>query len=211
MKCPNCGNYFTINDKLGCDCGYVFDIAKEEKESFIYKNRFLLWFFAGLLIYNVSGMVAKQQSEKANERDRQQIAKDSGLAPIKAYLTSQSSEGTASEDLTIEGLSNIESWVKEVLTNKIKDYYIENGLEIPKEAPSISSQSGLITVDQVKLGVITINVDNAMRERVIVGIKEGKFLRVTCIRESNHDIPISYGNCGDFITKTFGVVIGPSK
>ncbi len=43
----------------------------------------------------------------------------------------------------------------------------------------------------------------------LIGIKGTELLRVSCIRASNHDIPVWFGECGNEVLKTFGVSIQP--
>ena len=134
---------------------------------------------------------------------------NSEIKSVKAYTTVQTSEGVTEADLDQAGLSNLETWLVETMLQKGRNKYAEMGYNPKDFNPKVSANSVYINAGGKKLAVIKINMDNSMRLVTIMGIKGAELYRVSCIRASNHDIPVWSGPCGDEVKKTFGVSIQP--
>ena len=133
----------------------------------------------------------------------------SSIKPVIAATTSQSSEGVTNDDLDQVGLKNLETWMVNMFLQKGKNNYEEMGYNPENFKPKVDANSVYVTSGSKKLAIIKINLNNSMRSVTIIGIEGKELNRVTCIRASNHEIPVFSGECGNEIYKTFAVKIQP--
>lgn len=135
--------------------------------------------------------------------------KTSDMAPVVVIVTEQSAEGVTDADLDQAGLKNLETWVVNTMIEKGKSTYEELGYDPNTFNPKVDANSVYANVSGKKLAVIKINMDNSVRHVVIMGIIGNKLLRVHCTRNSNHDILVWSGECGNKVKEIFGVSIPP--
>ena len=133
----------------------------------------------------------------------------STIKTVKAYTTIQDAEGVTESNLDQAGLKNLETWIVQTMLQKGKNKYTEMGYNPKNFKPKVIAKSVYISARGKKLAVIKINMDNSMRSTTIIGIKGNELHRVSCIRASNHDIPVWSGVCGKKIEETFKVSIKP--
>lgn len=131
------------------------------------------------------------------------------IAPIKAVITIQDTEGTTEADLDIESLKRLENWLVKTSLQGARESYAEQGFDPKTFNPKIDVGSVYVMTGGKKLAVIKMNMENQVRTLWVLGFHRGEFLRVTCIRASNHDIPIIFGECGQKITEAFSVSFNP--
>ncbi len=129
----------------------------------------------------------------------------SEIKPVIATITIQNSEGITEFDFNQSLLDTFESWTIETLIKKGKRSYADNGYDPDNYDPDIDTNSVYIDANGKRLAVIKININNFVRMVVIIGIKKDQIYRVNCLRNSNHDIPLWSGNCGDKVLEAFGV------
>lgn len=137
------------------------------------------------------------------------IAQQSEMKPVMAFTTTQSAEGVSESDLDQPGLKNLETWIVETMLEKGRNRFSEMGYNPKDFKPKVAANSVYINAGGKKLAVIKINMDSSMRSVTVMGINGAELLRVSCIRASNHDIPVWSGECGNEVRKTFGVSIQP--
>jgi len=137
------------------------------------------------------------------------IAQQSEMKPVMAFTTTQSADGVTESDLDQPSLKNLETWIVETMLKKGRNKFSEMGYNPKDFNPEISANSGYINAGGKKLAVIKVNMDGSMRSVTVIGIKGAELLRASCIRASNHDIPVWSGECGNEVRKTFGVSIQP--
>lgn len=131
------------------------------------------------------------------------------VAPITAMITIQDTEGTSEADLNIESLKKLEQWLVQTTLQRARANYAKQGFDPKTFNPKINVGSLYTVASGKKLAIVKLNMDNQVRTVWIMGFQRGEFLRVTCIRGSNHDIAIFSGECGQKITEAFGVSIRP--
>jgi len=129
--------------------------------------------------------------------------------PVMAFTTTQSSQGVTEADLNQEGLKNLEKWIVDTMLQKGRAKYSEIGYNPKDYKPNITANSVYITAKGKKLAIIKINAGNSVRSVTIIGINGAEMQRVSCLRGSNHDIPVWSSVCGKEMNKTFGVSIEP--
>lgn len=172
--------------------------------------KFLLpfaYFVAAMLLTMVT---APLMADNARSNKVPSSASTSGVKkPVMAFTTTQSSEGVTEASFDQEGLQNLEKWIVDTMLRKGRAKYAELGYNPKDYNPKISANSVYITAKGKKLAVIKINAGNSVRSVTIIGINGASLERVTCLRGSNHDIPMWSGECGKEINKTFGVSIEP--
>lgn len=137
------------------------------------------------------------------------VAPSSDIKPVMAYTTIQSAEGVREADLDQTALKNLETWIIETFLQKGRNKFTEMGHNPKDFKPHVVANSVYITAGGKKLAVINIAIDNSMRSVTILGIKGKELHRVSCLRASNHDIPVWSGECGNKVGETFGVSIQP--
>lgn len=137
------------------------------------------------------------------------VSPPSDMKPVMAYTTIQSAEGVREADLDQTALKNLETWIVETILQKGRKKFTEMGYNPKDYKPHVVANSVYVTAGGKKLAVIKIAIDNSMRSVTILGIKGKELHRVSCLRASNHDIPVWSGKCGSKVSETFGVSIQP--
>ena len=127
------------------------------------------------------------------------------VAPVTAVMAIQDAEGMTEADLDTATLKRIEQWIVQRTIERTKQNYVNQGLDPRTFNSKVDVGSALTIVDGKKLAVIRITMANGVRTLVVMGFRRGDFMRVTCIRPSNHDIPMLSGECGQKVTEAFGV------
>ena len=131
------------------------------------------------------------------------------MAPVLAFDTIQSAESFTEADFDIPGLKNMETWLVDTMLEKTRPIFAELGVNPKEYKPSISANSVFVIIADKKLGIIKIQAGDYVRSVAILGFMGSEFHRVTCLRKSNHDIPVWSGECGNKVQQVFGVSIKP--
>lgn len=131
------------------------------------------------------------------------------VAPITAMITIQDPEGTTESNLDLETLKRIEQWSVQTFLQKARASYAKQGFDPETFDPKLNVASVYLVAGGKKLAVIKMNMNDQARIVSVMGFHRGQFLRVACIRGSNHDIPLFSGECGQKVTEAFGVSIRP--
>lgn len=180
----------------------------ENKATILLKSILPIGYYASAVILSMATaplIAASQGIQKTYTPSYQKTE----IKPIMVYTTVQTSEGVTEADFDQAGLANLEAWLVETMLQKGRNKYAEMGYNQKDFKPKVSANSVYVTVGGKKLAVIKIIMDNSIRSVTIMGIKGYELHRVSCIRASNHDIPVFSGECGNEVRKTFGVIIQP--
>lgn len=135
----------------------------------------------------------------------QQSLQQNEVAPVIAFTTSQSSEGLTEKDLDQHTLERLEDWIVNISLEKSKKIYLDMGYTPEEFKSSVLSSSVYVTVQDKKLAIVKIEMENIARSVTVIGINGNELFRVTCVQEGDQDIPVWSGNCGKEIHKSFGV------
>lgn len=165
-------------------------------------------YLAGAVVLaTVTSPILTSTSSDRNEKSF--TPKSNAIAPIVVMSTVQSAEGVTEADLDQAGLKNLETWTVNKILEKSKSKYVELGYDPNNFNPKIDANSVYVNINGKKLAVIKINMDNFVRSVTIMGIRGNELYRVNCIRNSNHDIPVWSGECGNKIQEVFGISMQP--
>jgi len=178
------------------------------KAKFFLKSILPIAYFASAILLSVATAPLFAVSEDA-PKSLPSNHQESGLKSVIAFTTVQSSEGFTEADLDQAFLINIENWILGTMFEKIMNAYPEMGYDPEDLKSGLSARSVYMIVSGKKFAIIKIDLDNYARFVTIVGIEGPEFYRVTCLRPSNHDIPVWSGECGNEVKNTFGVSIEP--
>lgn len=150
------------------------------------------------------------------EQARTSTIDSSNVAPVVTVSTLQDTEGFTEADLSLEGLKNIEMWSVATVVNKARSSYAETGNDPSEFNPFPVSDSQYITVGGKKFAIIKITIypskndhTHAIKIVRIFGFTQKGFETVGCTRNSNHDILLWSGECGEKIREVFGVSMQP--
>lgn len=167
----------------------------------------VIYFVAAMLLSAVTAPLLAMS--KSVQKSLAPIGQQSELKPVMAFTTTQSAEGVTESDLDQADLKNLETWIVETMLQKGENSFAERGFNPKDFKPKVSATSVYVNVGGKKLAVIRVNTDSMIRSVTVMGIKGAELLRVSCIRASNHDIPVLHGECGNEVRKSFGVSIQP--
>lgn len=163
------------------------------------------YFAVAILLAMATGPLVS--SPKSASRTSVPVSPSSDMKPVMAYTTIQSAEGVKEADLDQPALKNLENWIVQTILQKGRNKFTEMGYNPKDYKPHVVANSVYVTAGGKKLAVIKIAIDNSMRSVTILGIKGKELHRVSCLRASNHDIPVWSGECGSKVSETFGVSI----
>jgi len=164
-----------------------------------------LMIYGGWYATNVPANTSTERSHTIKNTE----TPSSSIKPVIVATTTQTSEGVTNADLDQAALKNLETWMVNMFLQKGKNNYEVMGYNPEDFNPKLDAKSVYVTSGTKKLAIIKINLDNSMRSVTIIGIEGKELYRVTCIRASNHEIPVFSGECGNEIYKTFAVRIQP--
>ena len=131
------------------------------------------------------------------------------VAPVQAFITIQDSENLTEASLDTASLKRIEQWIIERTLARSKQSYANQGFDPKTFRPLVEANSVYALVGGKKLAVVRLTLDKQVRAMTVLGFNRGDFLRVSCVRASNHDISMFSGPCGDKVTEAFGVSVKP--
>ncbi len=174
-------------------------------------NKSLITSFVISMVLLYGGWNATKHSDKNKIKQTENYSKNkaSEHAPVIAAITIQDSEGITEESLNQETLKNIETWLIQTMKQKGKNNFASSGYDPHDFDPKFHADSVYMNIDNKKLAVIKINVENAVRSIYVMGFEANEFLRVTCLRNSNHDIAVFSGECGNKIKEAFNIELKP--
>lgn len=131
---------------------------------------------------------------------------------VVVVSNSQDAEGLTAQQFNEQFLAYFEKTTIEGVKQKIIDNYVSRGQPEPKL--NIQAYSSLAQKGDEKLAILKASMTSDDRNFVsgklvaIAGLKDGKFNRVSCMRDGDVEIPITYGVCADKIKEIFGWEIG---
>lgn len=131
---------------------------------------------------------------------------DSSIKPVIAVtVIEESVEGATSEDLNQASLEIIANALKEKALANMEIQYRENGYDPRAIDLKQEAEYHFVVIQGLRLGVInTVSMDQLISV-IVVGIIDGEFIRVSCMRTSNHKISLASGVCADEMYSAFGV------
>jgi len=163
-----------------------------------------------LLAIPVLNYIASNLGESAGRRDSNSAASDSVKqskdAPIQTIVSTQDSEGITQENLNLTFLKNFEEYSLGRFKVKLEEF--SQGQGASKNNIEVKSEAVYVEVGVKKLAVIRFHTSANTHQVMIAGIVGNELKRITCFRNSNQTVPISYGACADKIEEIFGVRVG---
>jgi len=162
--------------------------------------------FLYLILAASLGFATEEIIAATTNKTSTHVSQSAEKKPVQVFTTTQYMEGATEANLDQTTLKEIETWLVETWIEKIKNSMTEKGMN-PKDIEiNVSSSSVYFIVEGKKLAIVKAKeAITGFRSVVIMGIKENEFIRVSCFRPSDHDIPIWRGKCGDEVQKVFGV------
>jgi len=147
-------------------------------------------------------------AQRGNAKSLPVVSLNNQAAPVVALVTIQDPEGTSEADLDIGSLKALEQWAVQTTVRKTRSKYVEQGLDPGTfDSSDVESSSQYVLVNDKKLAIIRLRSNQTVRAVMVIGHHLGQVVRVSCVRSSDHDIPIWSGECGDTIKKSLGVSI----
>ncbi len=130
-------------------------------------------------------------------------------AKIVTAVSTQSSQGVVEADLDQPGLARLEGWIVDTVVEKSK--LAPNGATVDPVAfrKSLNPKSVYVTVSGMKFAVTKMRPPGT-RMVFIVGIRGEELIRVACLRDSDEDIAVLSGPCGEEIERSFHVTLPPN-
>jgi len=127
------------------------------------------------------------------------------IEPINAFTTIQDAGGIQESNMNNTFLKNSETWIVDTMTKKAKSNYVANGYNLNDFKSDINAKSVYMNMSGYKFAIIKLEINKAVRSVTIMGLKQNNLYRITCLRGSNHDIPVWSGTCGNEIKKNFDI------
>lgn len=149
-------------------------------------------------------------AEQANERDAARAAattpapSQSPKTELRVVASSQDAEGVTQDQLDLTFLKNFEAYTVERVKVRANEYLASIGL--PPSDVAMESEATYVDAGARRLVVIRLRGEG-IRQVYIAGIVGPELRRVVCLRESEENIPVTYGACGEKIEEVFGAKI----
>ncbi len=139
-------------------------------------------------------------------------AANSAAAPtIKTSVILQPSNGLTENDFSMQMLSAIEEWSKARVIKNSKKSFVLQGFSADQFNPDVRSESNYLSISGKKLGIVYISAFSegsnqaTMKMVRVFGIVDDGIATVSCIRQSDEKIPITFGICGEKIKEVFNL------
>lgn len=155
----------------------------------------------------IGSFLGETGAKRINQSSGYVVPVANKIAPVIAAITIQDTEKTSEADLDLEALKRLEQHMVKTTLRRARANYARQGFDPKTYNPKIDANSVYTVTSGKKLAVIRISIDSQVRAVWVMGFQRNQFVRVSCIRASNHDIPIFSGECGQKITEAFGVSI----
>ena len=181
----------------------LLSVSKEESGLMLGRtntNNSKDYIIAIVLVILIVGYTSwTSQNIYKNDLPNEQLVPSSGTE-IHAVVSTQSSQGVTEQDFSIEFLQALEKWLVEGIEKKLAAA-IDSG----KTSAYITDVGSVYTdMKGKKLAVIRIRSDIDATVSVI-GIRGDELIRVTCVRRTTEQIPITSGACYLEISEAFSV------
>jgi hypothetical protein len=155
----------------------------------------------------VGGFLGEFAERKANKAPPASVAPPGSVsdqtAPIIATMTIQPTESTSEAEMDIDTLERLEQHMMQTTLERGRSNFAKQGFDPKTYNPKIDVSSVYTISGGKRLAIIKMSVDSRVRTVWVMGFSGGQFLRVTCIRASNHDIPVFSGECGQKVSDAF--------
>lgn len=167
-----------------------------------------------LLILISAGIYLRKHSSgdlPLTPRDGLQM-QDTPIAEVSAFITSQNAAGATESDLTQDALTTFEQWQVNTILEKTRTAYAQDGKDPMTFNPKVESSSVYVTAEGKKLAIIKARFEQSVgsiRTVLIVGLNGNELVRVSCLRMSDHDIPVFHGECGQKLHEGLAVSVTP--
>ncbi len=155
----------------------------------------------------VGGFLEEFAERKANKAPPASVSDQT--APIIATMTIQPTEHTSEAELDIDTLERLEQHMMQTTLERGRSNFAKQGFDPKTYNPKIDVSSVYTISGGKRLAIIKMSEDSRVRTVWIMGFRGGQFLRVTCIRASNHDIPVFSGECGQKVSDAFYLPMKP--
>lgn len=151
-------------------------------------------------------------SSSLSESSRSQSVGNSGeMAKVTAVITTHRPDGLDAVDSGFNALqvAALEDWLVETTISKLEVQYSEMGLAQRDFSELVQSSSSTVNIEGQDLAIIKTNLVDTLRMVTIFGVKNEELVKVSCIRNSDHDVTVFSGPCGDKLYEAFGFRISP--
>lgn len=125
-------------------------------------------------------------------------------APIRVTVSKHANLNIEDVEFTPQFLQGLEASLTRVALDTFKANMARLG-HPPQYEPGIRSHVRLIDVEGKSLAVFRATIDDRFRVVIALGSQDETFLRVSCMRASNHEIPLLRGECGEALATAFGL------
>lgn len=177
-------------------------------------KKFFTFIIAAIIAVGVAKLLGEMKGRQTIEgRLAASDVKPQGadqIAPLVTAITVQDTEGTSEADMDLNALTKLEQHMVQTILSKGRANHAKQGFDPKTYNPQVDVGSVYMISGGGKLAIIKMTVDSQVRAVFVMGFHGDQFLRVACIRASNHDIPVFSGECGQKVTEAFGVSLKPS-
>ncbi len=138
-------------------------------------------------------------------------ANSSATPTIKTSVTLQPSNGLTENDFSMQMLSSIEEWSKGRVLENSKKAFVSQGFSADQFKGKVRAESNYLSMSGKKLGVVNLSVFSENSDQAIVkmvrvfGFVDDGIATVSCMRQSDEKIPITFGPCGEKLKEVFNL------
>jgi len=196
-----------------------FVVGKGVKKYRIISNAMLVikafWVLAAFLAFFAWSdyqAALRTSSSSLNENSKIQSIGNSGeMAKVTAVITRHRDHGLYAVDSGFNAIqvAALEDWLVETAISKWKNLYSEMGFAQRDFSELVHSSSTTMNIEGQELAIIKIDMHDIAKMVVIFGGRNEELVKVSCIRNSNHDVTVFSGPCGDKLYEAFGFRISP--
>ncbi len=124
---------------------------------------------------------------------------------MQIAVASQPAEGLS--ELTLPLLNVMADWVAKRWQKRSHDFAVSQGYK-GADVPLPTGGVSLMKRHGENIGVIRLQVADAHQMVVVVVIRGGQLIRVTCGLPDSEPVPVTFGPCASQIKETFGWSLG---
>lgn len=168
--------------------------------------------FLALLTYGAYEATIGSRGAINNQRQKSPAnTEPDQIAEVTAAITIISIEEYGEVEANFDGqaMAAIEEWLLDTAIEKLKVQFAESGIYESDYDNLVKATSSVVRLGGQDLAFFKLNVDDTARMVAIFGIENGDWVKVSCIRNSNHDVTVFSGPCGEKLFEAFGVQIQP--
>jgi len=168
------------------------------------------WFVIILGFIVVGALAHYYGNYSARHVNRVQKAKKVEPSSVQTYVVRQKVPLSMQKKIDKAFVQDVEKYIVKSTVKKIKNLMDVGNYKGNREI-DLKKHNRVLDTGDKKLGVVNIEINDMVRMKSIFGFDGNQFIRLSCMRNSTHEIPLVSGACSKELQRIFNVSLKSVK